>query len=244
MEREQYALMDALEGDLWWYRALHADLHDALAALALPRDAAVLDAGCGTGGLLRGLERTAPGWTLVGVEREPVALALARRKTRATLVHGSIDALPFPPDRFHAIVSADVLYHAGVDEPAALAECLRCLRPGGRLVLNLPAYEWMRSGHDAHVHGARRYRASGLRRRLAAAGFVDLRVGYRNSLLFPLMAAHRLTSGRRAAASDVRPLPRWLDALLFGATRVERTLRRASLRLPLGGSVFAVAAKA
>lgn len=243
MEHEQYALMNALEGQFWWYQALHADLHDALVALDLPRDAVLLDAGCGTGGLLRGLERLAPGWSLVGVEREPVALVPARRKTHAALVRGSIDALPFPSESFHAIVSADVVYHDGVDEPAALAELWRCLRPGGRLLLNLPAYEWMRSAHDAHVHGARRYRASGLRRRLAAAGFVDLRVGYRNSLLFPLMAAHRLTSGRRAVASDVRPLPPWLDQLLRAVTRGERALRRASLRLPFGGSVFAVAAR-
>ncbi len=243
MERTQYELMAALEGELWWYRALHDDLVDALRARALPRDARVLDAGCGTGGLLRRLAEAFPSWERTGVEIDGYAVAVARQKTRALLVRGSLDALPVPDRRFDAIVSADVIYHESVDERAALAECFRCLKPGGCLVLNLPAYEWMRSGHDVQIRTARRYHASGLRQLLRAAGFRIVRVGYRNTLLFPLMMLHRLTTGRRAEHSDVRPLPRWLDALLFGVTRVERALRRRSVQLPFGGSVFAIAVR-
>ena len=240
MERAQYELMAELEGELWWYRALHDDLADALRARSLPLNARVLDAGCGTGGFLKRLAEAAPSWELTGIEIDRYAVAVARQKTNAGLVRGSLGALPVPDRRFDAIVSADVIYHESVDEQAALSECHRCLKPGGCLVLNLPAYEWMRSGHDVQIRTARRYHAPGLRQLLLSAGFANVRVGYRNSLLFPLMMAHRVTTGRRTEHSDVRPLPRWLDAFFFRVTRVERALRRRSLQLPFGGSVFAI----
>ena len=82
-----------------------------------------------------------------------------------------MNALPFVDDSFDAAVSADVLCHAAVDPSAALAELKRVLRPGGRLILNMPAYQWMLSAHDRRVHNVRRLTAPATAAMLRQAGF-------------------------------------------------------------------------
>jgi hypothetical protein len=111
------------------------------------------------------------------------------------------------------------------------------LAPGGRLVLNMPAYQWLLSAHDRRVHNTRRVTAGGLRDLLAAAGFVRVRVRYWNTLLLPLMLVQRKLLARDDAASDVAAFPPWQDAMFFAATEIERHLPA----LPAGGSVLAVA---
>jgi SAM-dependent methyltransferase len=142
------------------------------------------------------------------------------------------------------VVSADVLCHQAVDVAAALAEVHRVLRPGGRLVLNLPAFRWLLSGHDRRVHNARRYTAGEVRALLVAHGFQAMRLRYWNSLLLPLMILRRKGPRRGAVdggdVSDVAPFPPWQDAILFAATEIERRL---ALRPPAGGSVLAIATR-
>ena len=81
------------------------------------------------------------------------------------MVRGSVNAMPFADRSFDAAIAADVLCHAAVDPATALIEIRRVLRPGGRLVVNMPAYAWLMSAHDRRVHNARRQTAGELRRR-------------------------------------------------------------------------------
>ena len=246
MERVEYHRMAVLEATMWWYRALHAHL---LGRLALPPGACLLDAGCGTGGLLARLAALRPDLDLQGLEYDAEAAALARAKLPPgrdpdKLQVGSVNTMPYGSGQFDAIVSADVLCHAAVDEAAALTEFHRCLRPGGILLLNLPAYQWMASAHDVHVHNKRRYTFGLARNRVAAAGFMAITGGYWNSLLFPLMLLHRLTVGKSGGeGSDVKPFPAWQDRLFYTVTAVERQLADIGLRLPFGGSVWIKAKK-
>ncbi|HEY2134120.1 MAG TPA: class I SAM-dependent methyltransferase [Acetobacteraceae bacterium] len=225
METAEYALMDEAEQRMWWYRALHARLLDALSGVA----GRLLDAGCGTGGLLALLNQRRPDLVLTGVEWSPLAATRARDKSGADLVQGSVNTLPF----------ADAAFHAAVDPAAALAELRRVLRPGGLLLVNMPAFAWLSSAHDRRVHNARRVSATELQSWLAAAGFTGIRVRYWNSLLLPLMIAQRKIRARRHGdVSDVVTFPPWLDAILHGATALEHRLPFA---LPAGGSVLAIA---
>jgi SAM-dependent methyltransferase len=242
VEHAEYALMDAVEDRMWWYRTLHGH---ALAALeGLPRDARILDAGCGTGGFLTRLRAARPGAPLFGLEYAPSAAARAAAKAGAAVAAGSVNALPFPDASFDAVVSLDVLCHVAVDEGAALAEFTRILKPGGLLVLNLPAHEWLRSAHDARVHTARRYARSEVAGKLSAKGLAEVSPRHWNSLLLPLMLLQRrLVKRDDHASSDVKPFPPWLDGSLRGVCALEAMMLRAGLRFPAGGSILATARK-
>jgi SAM-dependent methyltransferase len=234
MEPTEYALMDAAEDHMWWYRALHRRLVDALAGI----HGSVLDAGCGTGGLLACLRTERPELQRAGVEWAGPAATRAAAKSGAPVARGSVNTLPFANESFDAAIAADLLCHGDVDPPQALAELRRVLRPGGRLVVNMPAYAWLLSAHDRLVHNVRRCTARELAAMLQAAGFVRADARYWNGLPLPLMVVQRKLLARRAAASDVAPFPPWLDATLHAMTEFERRL---PLRLPAGGSVLATA---
>ncbi len=234
MQAEEYALMDAAEATMWWYRALHTRLIDAIP----PTAGSVLDAGCGTGGLLAALAHARPGLSPIGLEYLPAAARRAATKSGAAIAAGSIMHLPFAAASFDAILSADVLCHEAVQPNEALAELHRVAKPGATLILNMPSYAWLASAHDRRVHNARRTTAAELRAWLHQAGFTDITTTYWNTLLLPLMIAQRKILARGDAASDVAAFPPWLDATLHAITRLEH---RVAFRLPAGGSILAVA---
>lgn len=234
MEPEEYALMDAVEDHMWWYRALHRRLIDTLGGV----HGTVLDAGCGTGGLLARLRAERPDLQLVGVEWSPQACARAVAKSGFPVVRGSINQTPFADGSFDAAIAADLLCHRAVDPQRALAELRRILRPGGHLIVNMPAYSWLMSQHDRLVHNARRQTARRLAAELREAGFGSVQVHYWNGLLLPIMIVRRKLLARHRATSDVVPLPSWLDSVLRGMTETERRL---PFHLPVGGSILATA---
>jgi SAM-dependent methyltransferase len=231
---------------MWWFAAAHANLlllYRAMTGAAAARRP-LLDAGCGTGGLLARLAADYPDRTIIGLDAAAAACARAAAKSARPVCAGSINALPFADAAFGAIFSADVLCHRDVDERAALAQFHRCLLDGGVLVLNLPAYPWMLSRHDAAVYNVRRYTRHGIVRLLRAAGFRLLFASYWNIVLFPIMVVSRkLVPHGKRAASDVRLYPAPAEALGRAATGFERALLRRGMRFPFGGSLIAVAAK-
>ncbi len=245
MEQREYERLARVEDRMWWFRGLHARLIATLARrLGAPK--LLLDAGCGTGGLMARLAQHLPESGVLGIDLDQGAAQVAKAKSARPVLVGSVDRLPFRDRSLDAILSADVLCHAGVDERAALGEFRRCLRPGGVLVLNLPAYPWLLSAHDVAVANVRRYRRPELRRLLAAAGFAGLEIGYWNSLLFPLMVLRRKLSpgSRSGAASDVALLPPLLERAFAAILVLELGLGRAGITLPFGGSLLASAVKA
>lgn len=229
---------------MWWYRGLRTLTADLLArALARTQPAGpVLDAGCGTGGMLARLAGVVSGQRTLGLEFDAIAAGLAANKSGRPVIRGSANELPVKDGTLAAYVSLDVLCHEGVDPGRALAEARRCLAPGGVAILNLPAYGWLLSAHDRRVHNARRFTRPEARRLLTANGFRVLRASYWNTLLFPLMLLHRLIE-RGDAASDVHDYPAWQDAVFSTALALERATIRLGISLPFGGSLIVVAAR-
>ncbi len=235
MESQEYDLMDMAEHQLWWYRALHQRLITALSGVS----GRVLDAGCGTGGFLANLAAARPGLVLEGLEYNDIAASRAAAKSGARITQGSINALPYEANRFDAVTSSDVLCHEAVDPRLALTELYRVLRPGGLLVVNMPAYKWLASAHDRRVHNARRSTPAELRHWLKADGFSDIRTQFWNSLLFPAMVLQRKLLARGEAASDVATISPGLNASFLAITQMEAHLPA----LPWGGSIIATARK-
>ena len=231
---------------MWWFAAAHANLlllYRQLSGSGALRQP-LLDAGCGTGGFLARLAAEYPDRPTIGLDADRTACARAAAKSGRPVCAGSVNALPFADGVFGAIFSADVLCHRDVDEGATLAQFHRCLLEGGMLVLNLPAYPWMLSRHDAAVYNVRRYTRRRVAQLLHAAGFRLLFTSYWNIVLFPIMVATRkLMPQRKRVISDVRLYPSPAEALCRAAMGLERALLRSGMRFPFGGSLIAVAAK-
>ncbi len=238
---EEYRKMADVEDVMWYYRALHAHVRRSLAR-RVPAAAQVLDAGCGTGGLLRSLHAAHADWKLTGVDFSPIACELARTRTTAEIVQGSVTQLPFEAGRFDAIVSCDVVCQ--VEPPAAaLGEFARCLRPGGVVVLTVPAYAWMFSYHDKQVGNLRRYTRREVADLLQNAGLQVIYGSYWNTLLFPLVVLRRKIFPAKEPTSDVRLYPAPVEALFNALMAIERAWLGTGARLPWGNSVLVVAVK-
>jgi len=240
VERSEYDKLDRVEDRMWWFAALHRNLF-TLYRWAPTRRANLpaLDAGCGTGGFLARFAETYPERAIFGLDVDSNACLRAADKSACPVGAGSLDQLPFADGAFSMIISADVLCHGGVNEHLALRQFHRCLAKDGSLILNLPAYRWMLSRHDAAVHNVRRYPVYTLRSLLHTNGFATVYMSYWNTILFPFMVVTRkLSSG---SASDVKLYTRPIDILCRSATSLETALLRMGVRLPFGGSLIAIA---
>lgn len=242
---QEYQVMFEAENTHWWYRALRTWLQ-AVVHAHLPPHSCLLDAGCGTGATLTLLQTMRYRFAGFDLSFPGLQLAGTRDHLRHKLCCASVAELPFSPQCFDGVISSDVLYLLRDDEESrALAEFKRVLKPGGVLILNLPAYEWLRGEHDQAVSTQRRYTAKSLRQKLRAAGFEPLRLEYRYMMFLPALALVRrlLRSGKQEAAtasSDLTLNFGLLNSMLTYLTHTEERFGRFIIR-PFGTSVCAVA---
>lgn len=243
MEKEQYEILYRMEETHWWYLGMQRIVGSLLQQyLEGDRPLRILDAGCGTGGMVKYLQRFG---SVMGIDLADEALALCRRRDLPGLVRASVERLPFAGESFDLLTSFDVLYHrAVVNDYLALKEFHRVLGPQGLLLLRVPAYDWLRGAHDVAVHTRHRYSRGELVRKLHAAGFRVRKLTYVNSLLFPVAALKRLLEGTRRSARPDLELPSPLvNRALLAALTLESALLP-FLSFPWGLSLMAVATKA
>ena len=201
----------------------------------------VLDVGCGTGYLSARL--LADGHAVTGVEPDDAARALAAQRL-PEVVAARAEALPFPDASFDTVVATDVLEHVA-DDAAAVTEFRRVLKPGGWLVLTVPAWMFLWGPQDVSLGHHRRYRPAMLRRL-----FVDWRIRQLSFFLFFVFPAvfvvrriFRVFPGLLAERDEVGLTPRLIDPLLRGLLAIERWGIRHGLGWPIGVSLFAVVEK-
>ena len=202
----------------------------------------ILDAGCGTGSLMKKLKSFGK---IYGVDVSHEALKFAKSNGLKLIKKGSVTAIPYKNNQFDAIVSIDVLYHKQVkNDLQALREFKRVLKPGGILIIKNPAHNWLRGSHDIVIHTKRRYSKVEFKDKLDRAGFEILKLSYINLIFFPLAILKRLTEGvlRSKPSSDVGNLPRPINKLLINIYNFETKLLTIST-IPFGLSLFAIARK-
>ncbi|MFL6856805.1 MAG: class I SAM-dependent methyltransferase [Allosphingosinicella sp.] len=239
MERVVYDRMAQYADRHWWYRARREVLADLIARrIRPPAGARILEIGCGTGPNLDMLARFG---TVDAVEIDPAARAVASQRLGRPVYDAPLPGLAGIPEGAYDLVAIlDVLEHVEADREALVAIAAR-LKPGGRILIAVPAHPWMWSAHDVVNHHQRRYTKTTLARVVAEAGLKLGFMGYFNSILFPLAAAARL-AGRMVRDEDSGDaLPSAPVNFLF--ERLFRLERYAIGRLPFppGVSIAAIA---
>ena len=182
MNREIYIRMAQVEDDHWWFARRRVIVESLLARFGLARGAAILEAGCGSGGNLRMLARRGP---VCAMDIDDQAVQFAQARGIGEVAHGRLpDQIPFGDRSFDLVLMTDVLEHLD-DDGAALRALRERLRPGGLLLLTVPAFRCLWSPHDVAHHHRRRYRAGQLRKVVSEAGYEICYLSYYNFLLFP-----------------------------------------------------------
>ncbi len=247
MNEDIYDLTFELEETYWWYiarrRILLDQVNSILRALSLETRPRILEYGCGTGMTLHCLSPIA---RVYGIDSSDKALAYCRRRGLPHLHKMEIPDFadrsnPFG-DPFDIILLLDVLEH--IKEERQILRGLRTwLKPGGYLLVSVPAFRFLWSGEDDVSHHLRRYTRKSLNRVLHESDWKVRRESYFNFFLFPIQAGvivgQRILGSTSSERSNLRPLPRTLNAVLLKMMSMEKNILR-FVNLPFGGSIFAI----
>lgn len=243
MNTAEYKTMYELESFYWWHVARRKLLADLITELGRPVEkTTLLDVGCGTGLNHSVLSRFGEAY---GVDMSPEALAFSHARGVTNIVLSTVENMDFPDERFDVVTALDMLEHTDHDAPA-LKELWRVTKPGGSVIITVPAYGFLWSEHDEALHHRRRYTAHELRNKLTNAGFVVQRSSYFITMMFfPiffLRIMQNLTKKSLEAKTSHVMLPKWLNWSLIKMLDIERLYIRWS-NLPFGVTVLAVATK-
>jgi SAM-dependent methyltransferase len=237
MTNSEMQAMLSSDEEHWWYRGRRRVLRAELDRLPLAPDPRLLDAGCGSG---RTLDELATYGRVSGIDLSEDAVAAARSRGHDDVHLSAVEQIPFPDMTFDAVTCLDVIEHTR-DDRVTLAELLRVTRPGGLLLVTVPAYQALWSSHDvANLH-YRRYDRASLRSAARGAGWDVVSDTYFNGLLLAPAAAVRFASRRRGPSrSDLDVTPQVLNGVLELPMRLESRFLAAGSRLPAGLSLLAV----
>jgi SAM-dependent methyltransferase len=205
MERAVFDRMAELDQDHWWFLARRRILKRLIERVVKPpKKSRILEVGCGTGHNLTMLKSFGK---VEASELDPCARALASKRLRKEVKEAKLpDLSMFERNAYDLIALLDVLEHVP-DDLASLRAIHRRLKPGGALLLTVPANPWMWSAHDSAHHHFRRYTKKQLQELFLRSGLEVQLLSYFNSLLFPLIAAARIAGKiiRKDSADDSLP---------------------------------------
>ena len=244
MDPSIYRRMAAVEDTHWWFAARRMICDQMVDRLNLPPAATIIEPGCGTGGNFPMLMRHG---RLYAMDTDPLALRFAASRGLAELEKGSLpDNIPFGDTKFDLVFMTDVLEHLD-DENGSLLALRTRLKPGGKLLLTVPAFSWLWSEHDESHHHRRRYRAGQLKEIVSGAGFKVEYLSHYNTILFPAIAAVRTLQRLRGSATngtnghhDLSMPSRSINTMLRRVFASERHLLSFA-RIPFGVSLILLA---
>jgi SAM-dependent methyltransferase len=239
MERQTFDRMAEFDELHWWYVSRRKIVSDLISRkLRLPPNARILEIGCGTGHNLKMLSQFGE---VDGLEVDSEARQLAERRLGRPIAACPLPAMEDVPSRAYDLVAAlDVIEHIEDDE-ASIAAIAKRLRPDGKLLITVPAHQWMWSAHDLMGNHKRRYSKRRLKALIQNSSLRLDSIGYFNSLLFPLAIAARLVGKLTGHEdSDDKLPPRYVNAILRKIFAAER-YAVGRVPMPPGLSLFAIA---
>ena len=242
MDKRYYSEYAEVEENHWWFAARRKILARIIEFYFPLQDfQRVLDIGVGTGSQSKLFEKCP---TVVGLDREEIALTFNRSKTQLHLVQGDAESLPFTEESFDLVSGLDILEHLE-DDFRTLKEMMRVCKRDGFLLLTVPAYQFLWSQHDEINHHKRRYSRNQLEKILLESGWNVIKLSYFNTFLFPVIAMIRVCSSRmsrekRQKSDFTLVLPYPMNFLLMHLFSLERRILP-YLDFPYGTSLLCVA---
>lgn len=239
MEISEYKNIFLNEESHFFYISTHYLVLELIKKYASNKKLLILDAGCGTGELMRKLANFGE---IIGIDSSEEAIKYAKKRLVDARL-ASIQEMPFKNSSFDMVTNIDVIYHMNVDDAAALSEVRRVLKPNGILVLRVPANKYLISAHDAHVHTARRYSKKELEHKLHETGFEIKLISYVHSPIFPVslikVMLEKITKKNMSSAIGV--INKGLNSLLIIVLKIEASLISLGLTMPFGQGLIVVA---
>jgi SAM-dependent methyltransferase len=235
-----YLEMAEIESSHWWFRGRRAITASILEPFFTNERLKILEVGCGTGG---NLEMLGALGEVSAFEIDPTALQIANLKTnwKFKIKHGACPhQIPFESMKFDLICMFDVLEHIS-DDLDSLISLRKLLMPNGKIVITVPAYQWLYGPHDIFLHHKRRYTSTELIKLASAANLRVIKTSYFNSILFPPIALIRILQKSLKAntySSTKLPLP-FLNSMLRFIFSIERYLLR-YVDIPFGLSIIGI----
>jgi SAM-dependent methyltransferase len=238
------------ENSHWWFRWRYDLITKLVASLKCDDSFRILDAGCGTGQMTKQLEAIGEAF---GLDSAHEAISYARSRGVGRLVRGSITAPPFAEASFDCVLALDVIEHVD-DDMGILTSLFRVIKPGGHLIITVPAFDALWSEHDEINHHKRRYRAPQLRLLIKEAGFDIERVTYCNTVFYlPVLLTRKVKNAWRNVSrwrvgedrplqSDLGDYPRPINEALYSLMKAETRLME-RVNMPFGVSILAVATR-
>jgi 2-polyprenyl-3-methyl-5-hydroxy-6-metoxy-1,4-benzoquinol methylase len=248
MKKNAYYEMFAVEDKHWWYVGLHELVLLLINKLLPHQNLKILDAGCGTGGLLSILSRL--GSEIEGFDCSEDALNFCRERGLNNVFKADINNWEPNPNSYDLITSMDVLYHEWVyDEIKVLRTLAGGLKKNGIFMANYPAFPFLSRYHDKVVMTRERYTKKNLKKYLAEAGLAPRILSYRLPHVFLILLLLRLDENKKGenaiGKSDVAEIPSGLiNRLLIQIGRLENRIIARGISIPFGSSLFVVAKKA
>ena len=244
MEAYEYQTMFDFEGEYWWYRALHTFLHDQALRCAGNQTGKVLDAGAGTGQHLAGLKTKLTAQNF-GFDYSAHAVPFLSQRGLENICRASVNAIPYAAGTFDLVFCIDIIECEGVDVRLSLENLCRVLKPGGHLIIVVPAFNFLTSPeHDRAVHADKRFTLLALNAFTSDLPLKPIRQTYLFAALFPAIALYRVWGRlfpRQSThpRSELRPIPAWANQALFQLMQLELSLLR-KIDMPFGSSIVCV----
>ena len=241
LEPETYRSMAQLEQRHWWFVARRKIIAKVIGTFSLPPDAKILEAGSGTGGNLKMLSEFG---LVTGMEPSELARSFVQERGNWHVVDGSLPGgVPFEDNTFDMVAVLDVLEHLDQDQES-LSALVRSLKPGGMVLVTVPAFPFLWSAHDETHHHRRRYRRRQIVEVLNQSGLQTTYATYFNSILFLPAVAVRMTKRLlKRQTADMQSLPATpINQILTWLFGLERFVIP-TIRLPAGLSLLVIGQK-
>lgn len=242
METAEYRNIFSSEDDHFYYVAVHDCILKLINKYVKSKENLdILEAGCGTGWLAKALTKYG---RVSAIDAHDEALNFTRQRG-IDAIKSSVEKLPFAPNSFDLLTSIDVIYHKLVeDDLTALRQFYSVLKPGGTMVLRVPANDSLYTSHDRYVHTARRYTKPDLEAKLTAAGFNIERLTYcQFPLFFPAWLKARLDANNKDEHSVIENHPQWLTKIVNSVLQLDTNMIVSGTDMPTGIGLVTVCKK-